>query len=261
MNAETYRRYLSEFVAWAEAEPEVVGLVAVGSTARLRREPDRWSDHDLVAITPADAVSTMVERGAWFPDAGSVAVRFADPERCINAIYDDGHLVELAVTDPDDLAWLGPSEHRLLVGDRHLAARLADVGTHGPDVLPGDDGDVDVPYHRFVKELVVGAARLRRGEFFSASQRIRGNALHLLLELVAATVDTDRPDVLDRLDATRRFHLAYPDLARGLEPALDGSLGACARTLVAVAGTTLVGRVPGATARSLAAVTAALDRA
>ncbi|MHB1317345.1 MAG: aminoglycoside 6-adenylyltransferase [Anaerolineae bacterium] len=63
-----HQRYvdlIARITAWAEAEPDIQGLVVIGSQGRVDPPPDRWSDLDLMvfAITP----------GRWLAAGGSSA--------------------------------------------------------------------------------------------------------------------------------------------------------------------------------------------
>ena len=62
LTPDAYAAFTEALRARLEADPRVVGLVALGSMARRDYEPDRWSDHDFFVITrAAEAVARRIE--------------------------------------------------------------------------------------------------------------------------------------------------------------------------------------------------------
>jgi len=79
------------------SEPAVIGLIAVGSTAAVTHHPDEWSDHDVFVVTTAGASAGLLEDPSWLPDAGRIVMWHTETPDGRAAVYDDGHLIELAV--------------------------------------------------------------------------------------------------------------------------------------------------------------------
>ncbi|MFP5335242.1 MAG: hypothetical protein ACLGIV_08005 [Actinomycetes bacterium] len=142
-----------------------------------------------------------------------------------------------------DLSWLPYPE-------RH-AVRYAET-QHGRGVLY-DDGHL-------VKHLVVGPARVARGEVLSGSEHVRGYAVKRLTSLVAGFVPPEQPGDLDNLDPLRRFEQAYPVTGARIAGALERPVVEAAGELLSVAEELLTGRVPAATAEAFAAVRRVLSR-
>ncbi len=261
MDPAAYRDLLDRVVAWARDEPRVVGLVAVGSTAGVARRPDPWSDHDLLVVTRDGAAAGLLADVSWLPGSERIVLarRSTEEARCV--VYDDGHLVEVAVFDDSQLLHLDMDTQRVLLdGTGTLAGRLGAMDQRTRTALAAADPAGTERFHRFVVELVVGLSRSARGEHFSAHHRVRGQALADLLALVADFVPAERPARLDGLDPHRRFELAYPARARELGAALQAPLVGTAETMLDLAERDLVGRVPAATEAPLRAVRRLLAR-
>lgn len=111
-----------------------------------------------------------------------------------------------------------------------------------------------------VKHLVVGAARVARGEVLSGSEHVRGYAVKRLTSLVAGFLPPEQPGDLDNLDPLRRFEQVYPVTGARIAGALERPVVEAAGELLAVAEELLTGRVPAATAEAFAAVRRVLSR-
>jgi hypothetical protein len=125
VEAVEYQRFIEDMVAWAVGEPTVIGLIAVGSTAALTHDPDEWSDHDVFVITTAGASAGLLRNPSWLPDAERVVMWHTETVDGRAAVYDDGHLVELAVFEAANVPSLSVNDYRVLVDKSDLTARLA----------------------------------------------------------------------------------------------------------------------------------------
>lgn len=253
MDRDTYDRTTQTIAAWAHSDRNVLGLVALGSTAAKTREPDQWSDHDLIVVTRTGNDRQVRDQAtAWLPQPEQIAVQFTEPDHGLTVIYDNGHLIELAVCDVDDLGWLPPCDYRVIVGGAALDAHVAELVSNAAQqmALP----DAMHLYHRFLVEVLIGSCRLRRGEWLSANDRLRGRAPRLLLELATRALPAEHPAVLDPLDPTRRFDAAYPALAARLLAAMEAPTEDLPQTLIAIARSALTQNLPFGTTRHLDAV-------
>jgi hypothetical protein len=66
--------------------------------------PDEWSDHDFFVITPPGGQEALREDLSWLPRADRVALSFRETGHGLVVLYDDGHLLEFAVFELDELA-------------------------------------------------------------------------------------------------------------------------------------------------------------
>lgn len=249
VNLEHYQRFSDAVLAWAEAEPAVLGLVAAGSMARRTREPDEWSDHDFWLITEPGAEECYRAAHDWLPDAGRIVLAFRETTHGVKVVYDDGHLVEYAVFTPDELAVTKANEYRVLldrerIGERLRAVRAATVdGLSEPAFTAG----------QFLTQLLVAAARARRGERLSARSFLTG-AVEQLTRLAAAHVPAERPEAVDDIDPRRRFEVAFPALAAEIDAALADDPEVGARSLLELADRELGSRAAPWTGEALAAI-------
>ncbi len=217
MDAESYRRFGRAILARVEAEPHVLGLVATGSMARRTREPDEWSDHDFWLITEAGAEERYRATREWLPDADRIVLAFRETAHGIKVVYDDGHLVEYAVFAPDELSATRANEYRVLLDRERIGERMRAVRDATIDGVPAHDFTAG----QFLTQLLVAAARERRGERLSARSLIVSAVEHLT-RLLAGHTPAERPDAVDDIDPRRRFELAFPRLAAEIDAALAG---------------------------------------
>lgn len=259
MRADDYRRFTDELVVWGEQTPEVVGLVAVGSTAAVTHEPDVWSDHDVFVVTEPGRSGPFLADPGWLPDAGRIVVWHGETPDGRGAVYDDGHLVELAVFEDGALPDLSVNDYRVLVGPQRLHQQLAAMEGATSRRASADDPTGTRRFRAIVVQLVIGLGRDARGETLSAHERIRGRALADLLSLVRdfRAPETDAP--LDNLDPYRRMEAAHPTIAHRLAAALDQPLPAVVETMLQVLEDELGDAVPGVS-ESVAAVRALASR-
>ena len=107
MDPDAYRAFTEELRARLAGDARVVGLVAVGSMADRDDGPDEWSDHDFFVITRTGEQEALRVDLGWLPDGDRVALAFRETEHGLMVVYDDGHLLEFAVFDLDEIALAG----------------------------------------------------------------------------------------------------------------------------------------------------------
>lgn len=252
---------LTQVTAWAEREPAVIGLVAFGSTAGTTRAPDEWSDHDLVVVTRDGTARAYRDDLSWLPSFNQIALSWQETEHAWCVLYDDGHLMEVAVFDDSEVEALDVNAFRVLVDRAELERRLSAMAVRTTARVAAADVDGSTRLGHLVTELVVGLSRHGRGERLSAHNRIRAHALPLLLSLVADFLPAEAPATLDELDPHRRFELAYPGRAAALLAAMERPLAESADIMLGVIESDLAALVPAATPEVLAAVRAVAARA
>lgn len=251
-----YQRFIDDLVAWAIREQTVVGLVAVGSTAAVTHAPDEWSDHDAFVFTVAGAATKLLENPSWLPDAERIVMWHTETVDGRAAVYNDGHLIELAVFEAANVPSLSVNDFRVLVDKSDLTARLAAMESDTALRAVAIDDTGSRRFRQIVVQLIVGLGRDARGESLSAHERIRGQALTHLLSLVRDFVPAENDTALDNLDPYRRIELAHPEICRRLNAALTAPLPVLADTMLLLLEEHLVDRVPAASAESIAAVRA-----
>jgi hypothetical protein len=254
VDADAYDHYTRQIVRWAERRSDVLGVVALGSTAATDHRPDRHSDHDLFVVTVDGAAQALRDDVGWLPDAHRIALCHSETRHGRGVVYDDGHLVEIAVFEPGELHVCRVNAFRVLHDTGDVAAWITALASTTTATQAAADPDGTERFAAFAQQMIIGINRNARGEHVSANARVRGQALELLLSLVSDLVPA-QPDVaLDNLDPHRRFELAHPEIGRRLVTALDGPLDALIHALVAVLEEHVVPRLRIDTSRPLAAL-------
>lgn len=226
MDQQRYRRFLDELAGWAQDDDRVIGLVALGSAANLSHAPDEWSDHDLWIVTVDGEAAGLRANPYWLPDADRIVGWFVETEHGRSAVYDDGHLVEVAVFNDSELEIARANDFRVLFGV--IEDRLAGIVARTEAEQGGSPTRAG---GRFVVEMIIGLGRLGRGELLSANELIRGRAVSSLVRAIASPGH----DLLDNLDPHRRFEMVYPDVARRIARSLEQPLVDVAEALIRIA--------------------------
>ncbi len=258
MDSADYRRFVEHLTSHAQTNPDVIGLVALGSTADASRAPDVWSDHDVWVVTHEGAAAALRDDPAWLPDASRIVGHYPETQHGRSVIYDDGHLLELAVFDDHELEVTKTSDYRVLYDAGGIAQRLAAIADRTMSELAPSPDHAGA---RFVTQILIGVGRFGRGEFLSANQLIRELAISSLLEVIAAAAPNSDPGSLDNIDPRRRFEKAYPELAARIDHALGDSVVDLAQTLVDIAGDLEAPGIEAIQGPTMAALQAAIDRA
>ena len=240
MTPAAYADFTERLRARLAAEPDVLGLVALGSMSGEGAPPDAGSDHDFFVVVAPGAQERFRTDLGWLPDPGAVVLAFRETAHGLKAIYASGHLAEFAVFDPGELALARVNRYRVLLDRADVGARMARVREATAAAPPADDR---WELGQLLAALLVGAGRWRRGERLAGDHRIRSDALSHLLRLLAARVPADDPSAPDGLDPFRRVERAWPRIAAELRDALAADAPAAAAGLLRVARRELAGRV------------------
>jgi hypothetical protein len=258
MTPEAHAAFTDTLIAAAAADPDVLGVVLLGSTSGQPPLPDPFSDHDVFVVTRAGAQERFRTELAWLPDASAIALSFRETAHGVKVLYEGGHLVEFAAFDLDELALARVNRYRVAFDRADVAARMDRVRATSAAAATAAATTVDPIWHagQLLTALVVGAGRDARGERLSAHAFVRVHALRHLLVLLRTKLPDSALAVLDDLDLHRRFERARPELGRELEAALCQPAAAAARALLEIAARELPELVP---ARARRAVERALS--
>lgn len=198
-----YHAFTAQLAATLDADPRVLGLVALGSMAERGRFPDVFSDHDFFVI--ASDAEPLRATADWLPDRERIALWFRETPHGCKAVYDDGHLIEYAVFTPDELRVARANDYRVIFDRERVGERMAEIaGATEPP--PGRDW----LHGMFLSNLLVAASRARRGEPFSARYMLAHAMRHLVMLLGGGP---------DNLDPLRRFDHYALEQAMRLGPA------------------------------------------
>jgi len=243
MRPDAYRRFTESLRERLAADPRVLGLVALGSMAEQGTAPDAWSDHDFFVITrPGDQESFRSDL-SWLPDADALAFHYGETAHGVKALYADGHLLEFAVFDPEEMRVARVNRYRVLLDRERIEERLAELAAEsarGSGTARSADRYL---LGQFLTALLVGVGRDARGERLAGQHLVRGAALPPLLALLAKHVRPGREAALDDLDSLRRFETAYPSLGAEIHRALEERPARTASLLLRLAERELEGRL------------------
>jgi lincosamide nucleotidyltransferase B/F len=235
MTSDNYRKFTERLRASLESDDSVVGLVALGSMAAVDYEPDQWSDHDFFVVVQSGAQERFRTVLSWLPDHAEIGMAFRETAHGVKVLYSDGHLLEFAVFDMDELQLARINRFRVLFDRADISTAMAAVQRETLRVH--DTGRADDAYliGMLLSNLLVGVGRYVRGERLSGTQFVKGHALGHLLTLASRHLSSERDAALDDLDPFRRFELAYPRLSRDVEHALSLTTPLAARALLDIA--------------------------
>jgi lincosamide nucleotidyltransferase B/F len=260
MQPKQYSHLLQRYVAWATSRSDVLGLAAVGSTAATARQPDEWSDHDILIVTSPGAAAAIRADLSWVPGWDRLVLANAETTHGFVLLDETGHLVELAVFDPDELQDVLLEDYAVLLDRGGVGDLLGSLR----DATSAQAGDRDATAVRafalLVKQLVIGLGRHARGERLSAHDRIRGEAVRHLLTL-GWCGRPQYPDAIACLpDPFRRVENVQPDLATAILDAVALPLPDAAAALLDL-GVRAAEAVGVPTSHAEAAVRTLIDRA
>lgn len=244
MTPERFHDFTHRVADRAAAEPDVLGLVALGSTSGEPPGPDAWSDHDLFLVTRAGAQERFRGDPGWLPEAGRIVLWHRETPHGLKAVWDDGHLAEVAVFDLEELALARVNRYRVLLDRADVAERMGGVRAATRDRAAAEAPDPRWLGGQLLGALLVGAARAARGERLSGHRLVRCDAVGYLLSLAGRTLPPAEGAVPDDLDPFRRVERVWPGLASELEAALALPVPAAARALLAVAERALGAEAP-----------------
>jgi len=107
MESDAFRNWTERLHAKLGADARVIGLVMLGSSAEAQRTPDAWSDHDFFVITHPGTQEALRTHLDWLPEPDQIVLRPRETKHGLKVLYDDGHVIEFAVFDLQELTGLG----------------------------------------------------------------------------------------------------------------------------------------------------------
>lgn len=234
MDAVAFADYLERLIASLGADEQVIGVVALGSTAATVREPDRWSDHDLWVVVEPGSEERYRTDPSWLPDHGRLLLWLRETEHGMKAVYDDGHMVEVAVFLPDELAVARINCYRVLLDKGGVAAAMRGVRAATEKQIAGEHRSEGYRVGQFVTGLLVGIGRYARGEKISAHEFVKLHAVGHLLALIPMVLEPADPVAVDDLNPWRRVEQAFPEAAARISVALAQDVPQATLGLLAV---------------------------
>ena len=150
----------------------------------------------------------------WLPAHERIAFSFRETEHGLKVIYDDGHMLEFAVFDLEEIALAGVNRYRTLLDRGGVEEACARVRDH-----PRPQHDDDHLFGMVLTAALVAVGRGRRGEVLSAAFLVTWG-LTYLTRLIARVIPAENASILDNFDSLRRFEHAYPVLGEELAAAV-----------------------------------------
>jgi hypothetical protein len=172
--------------------------------------PDEWSDHDFLVVTPPGGQEELRGDLSWLPHAERIAMSFRETDHGLKVVYDDGHMLEFAIFDLDEVGLAGLNRYRVLFDRSGVEERALEV--HAAGKPQRDDEHL---FGMVVTAALVAGGRGRRGEVLSAAFLVTWGMTYLT-RLLARHLPSDNASLLDEFDALRRFERAYPELGAEL---------------------------------------------
>ena len=253
MDSEAYAAFTDALRIRLDSDPRVVGLVALGSMSGEGLAPDAFSDHDFFVVTVPGEQELFRTELSWLPGVGQAVLVHRETEHGLKVVLEDGHLLEFAVFDPDELLVARANRYRVLLDRGGVASRMAEVAAK-PALAPESRWLCG----QLLGNLLVGGDRAARGEQLSARHFVAGHATGHLLRLLARHVPPEADAPLDDLDPFRRFERTYPRLGAEVNAALERPPLEAALALLDLAGRKLGSRPAGWPVAAAAAVRARL---
>jgi hypothetical protein len=215
MDRPDYDAFTSSLERVLADDPRVVGLVALGSMSGLGVPPDALSDHDFFVVTAPGSQEAFRTDLSWLPGADRAALVHRETPHGLKVVLEDGHLLEFAVFDLDELLVARANRYAVLLDRGGVAERMAEVAAK-----PVEASEDRWLTGQLLGNLLVGGGRAARGELLSARLFVAGYATGHLLRLLARHVPAEATMLLDDLDPFRRLERAYPRLGGELNLAL-----------------------------------------
>ncbi len=200
MDAAAFAAFTGALAERLARDPRVVGLVALGSMSGEGPAPDEFSDHDFFVVTETGLQELFRGDLSWLPGAESAVLVHRETEHGLKVVLPDGHLLEFAVFDRDELLVARANRYRVLLDRGGVAERMAEVAAR-PAPLPESRWLCG----QLLGNLLLGGGRAARGELLSARLFVAGHAAGHLLRLLARHVPPEADAALDDLDPFRRF--------------------------------------------------------
>jgi hypothetical protein len=215
-------------------DDRVLGLVMLGSAADASRR-DIWSDHDFFLITRPGEQETFRNDLWWLADDAEIAGTIRETAHGVQVILRDGHLLEFAVFDPDEI-FLGRVNARAVVLDKaDIGERIEQVAAYPVSTRP-----INEATFLFISHVLVGVGRFRRGEVIAARNRLTAIAVPQLITALLQHKGLEPPD---GYDLTRRIETVLPDEAAAIAAALaQADLNVVGAQLLNIAATVLGAR-------------------
>ena len=195
----------------AQENPNVLGLVLVGSTAETFRA-DEWSDHDFFLIVKTGYGEKFRNDLTWLPAPEEIAFSPRETDHGLKVVYRNGRVIEFAVFEDEELELASVNSWAVPTDKTNITERVQAIQARTnprPFILEDE-------WSLFLATILIAIGRARRGELLIAGQGIRTRALNYALGIlrVAKPPIDDTAELEDNLDRFRRVEIQYPEEAK-----------------------------------------------
>lgn len=215
MTPENYQALTHVLQKNLEAREDVIGFVALGSMAETDHYPDQWSDHDFFVITLSNHQQAYRDSTDWLPYPDKLVLHFQETEHGCKAIYEDGHILEYAIFDEEELEVARINSYRVLIDK----ANITDIMSSLQHPITQENHPQRI-FDSMISNILVGSMRTARGEILSGNAFIKQFALRAFLVLCWELLADNSPHQ-DSLDPYRRFERQFPEITIDLNWALQ----------------------------------------
>ena len=241
MDAAAYDDFLERIRSTLDQDPRVLGLIALGSTAKADLR-DAWSDHNFWIVTRSEDRAQYLDSVQWLPDSDQILLTMLHGESQRTVVYSNRHRIDYAVMDPERLATAILETYKVII-DRD------EIEAHAHAGLERTRRDrIETLRHSYTLQglailLWTAYGRAERGELLSARMYLE-MAADVLLNLLCVYTSIGRMPAIDSLDPRRRLERIRPKLAHDILAILQTeTIPACSQ-LLSLAETELRGRAP-----------------
>lgn len=239
MKRTDYDLFTNQLIKTATTDDQVLGLVALGSMADLRRRDD-FSDHDFFLITRHGLQEHYRQDLSWLPNAATIVLKLRETAHGLKVMFESGHLIEFAVFDVDEISLAKANDYAVLVDKADVHERMGKISYQGLS----EECDLESELLHTLGLFQVGAGRALRGEGLSGHIFIKSHAMGHLLPVLVAYAEGEQRERLDNLDVYRRFEFVFPNLGAKLNQALLEPPAQCALSLLGILDEILKERMP-----------------
>lgn len=243
MNAAEYEQFTATLLRTLEADADVLGVVALGSTADPAYR-DAWSDHDFWVVTRPGHQDALLDDLSWLPCSEQILVRAQHGRRGFSVLYRDGHLIEFAVFDPAQATTGTATVYRVLFDRGGVANSVAQAQERA---RPGawDEARRSFVFDNFLILLRTAVVRWHRGERLSARRYLGHFSADALLGFALELSPADATRGRDPVDPRRRIEQLQPELAAAIDALVCRPVPEGAAGMLALAEATLAPRWAG----------------
>ncbi|MEO1167042.1 MAG: hypothetical protein AAFV98_24895, partial [Chloroflexota bacterium] len=141
MTPADYKAFTQQLTTNLKADPKILGLVLLGSTANQSRQPDAYSDHDFFVITESGLQEDYRTDLRWLPDYTNIVLTVRETAHGLKVLYKNGHLLEFAVFDTAEIALAKVNDYAVVFDKANVTEAITSIATSEHQELTSDTLD------------------------------------------------------------------------------------------------------------------------